>query len=67
MFLSRIGSILDRCDVCLDSSKLRVAAVHEVLDESRRAALRNAESVVEHEYLAVDLGARANSDDRGLD
>ncbi len=52
-----IGFFLHRANIGLQRLKWRVATLLEILDESRRASLRNIENVVEHENLSIDIAA----------
>src|SRR5690606_32415975 len=67
VFLSGVTAVLDGSDVSLDTGKRRIVTRHEIPDEARRLALGDAEYVVQHEDLSVDVGPGADAYDRHLE
>src|SRR5688572_5654831 len=66
VFLGRIAAILHGAHVGSKRLERRVAARKIVLHETRHAALRDAQHVVQHENLAIDAGTCADADDGNL-
>ena len=58
----RIRSLLDSPNVSLYRGHRRIPPGLEILDEPRRAALRDVEDVVEDENLPIDMGASPDAD-----
>ena len=67
MFGRRITAILHRLDVRLECLEWRRVAGLKIPNEARRTPLGNVEDVVKDENLAIDVGSRANADDRDFE
>ena len=63
----RIRPLLDRRDVSFECGQRRVVSLLKILHEPRRPAHRDAENVVKHQYLAVDMRTSADTDDRHVE
>ncbi len=66
MFRRGVFAIFDFSHVGLQGSQRRRAIRLKVLDESRRAALRDIENVIQHQYLAINIRPSADSDNRNV-
>src|ERR1700733_8612906 len=67
VFRRRILAGFDRLYVALDRSLRRINTGHEIAHETRLAARRDIQDIVQHQYLAVGVGAGADADHRPLE
>ena len=64
MLGGRITSLLNCVYVSFDSVKRCLLTHHEIPNESGRAPLRNIQNVIQNQYLAIDVRAGSDSNDR---
>ncbi len=64
MLGGRISSLLHCLNVSFDRVERRLSTRHEILNEARRAPLRNIQNVIKNQDLAIDVRAGSDSNDR---